>query len=358
MHRGSCLHAAKGRPRPRRGRRVRAGRRGDRRGRGVRRRERHYRRERAGHTRERRRSKRGHRRHPRALRLARLPGHDQPGRDVPRPDDCDGRRSQASENPQRDRARHPARGPHDHLPSRDGDASPVLDVQRRGGQAGHARDHHRPRRAPRVPDSDDHRWPAFGHRHRRHGPDDPGEHHRHVRPRGRGRGRRRRAPPRQDRDDHAGQPPGDGVSASTGVHDGAARRHRAAQLPGRRDARGPEHRRPGQGAVRHSRARRSRPEGRVRAVHGAHANERREPRRPRDPQGRGGRHRGLRQGEGGRVSCGRPQRRRLHLEARRHAARRRRGFARPRRGAAQGHRQGWHQGAFRRAAPHGDQDGR
>ena len=41
---------------------------------------------------------------------------------------------------------------------------------------------HRPRGAPRMPDSD-HDWrPAIGNRHRGHGPHDSGKRNRHVRP--------------------------------------------------------------------------------------------------------------------------------------------------------------------------------
>ena len=67
---------------------------------------------------------------------------------------------------------------------------------------------HRADRAAGVPDPDDHRRPAVGHRRRRHEPHDAGQCHRHVRPRGRGRRRRGRAAARQDRHDHARQPPG------------------------------------------------------------------------------------------------------------------------------------------------------
>ena len=70
-----------------------------------------------------------HRRHPGALRLARRARHRQPGRDLPRPDDRDGRRREAAEDAERDRPEHPARRPHDHLPAGDGDAAAVLALQ-------------------------------------------------------------------------------------------------------------------------------------------------------------------------------------------------------------------------------------
>ena len=86
---------------------------------------------------------------------------------------------------------------------------------------------HRADRASRVPDPDDDRRPAFGHRHRRHGPVDPLQRRRHLGPRGRGRGRCRHAAPRQDGHHHLRQPHG------VGVHP-RARRHASASSPRRR----------------------------------------------------------------------------------------------------------------------------
>ena len=68
------------------------------------------------------------------------------------------------------------------------------------------------RRAARDAHPDDHRRPALGHRHRRHGPADEVQRARHVRPRRRGGGRRRHAAARQDRHDHLRQPHGDARS--------------------------------------------------------------------------------------------------------------------------------------------------
>jgi K+-transporting ATPase ATPase B chain len=77
---------------------------------------------------------------------------------------------------------------------------------------------------------------------------------RHVRPR-RGGGRRRRyAAARQDRHDHARQPPGDRVPAGARRQRAGARRCGAARLARRRDAGRPLHRRAGQGEIRHPRA--------------------------------------------------------------------------------------------------------
>ena len=100
-------------------------------------------------------------------------------------------------------------------------AAAVFDLQRAGGGHGH----------PitltvlvallvcLIPDHD--RRPAVGHRHCRHGPHDPGQRDRHVRPRGRSGRRRGRAAARQDRHDHARQSPGGGVPSGAGVIESA-----------------------------------------------------------------------------------------------------------------------------------------
>ena len=106
-----------------------------------------------------------------------------------------------------------------------------------------------------VPDPDDDRRPAVGHRHRRHGPAGAAQRARHVGPGRRGGRRLLDAAARQDRHDHARQPPGRRVPAARRGRRGAARRRRPARQPGRRDARGPVDRRAGQGALRHPRAR-------------------------------------------------------------------------------------------------------
>ena len=137
-----------------------------------------------------------------------------------------------------------------------------------------------------------------------------------------------------------------------------ARRRRAARLAGRRDARRPQHRRAGQAEVRPARARRRTSSGatfvpfsaqtRMSGVDldGPRRSARARPTRSRD-------------------SC-RGAGRQLPAEVRRtvdDVARRGStplvvadGAARARRDRAQGHRQGRHQGALRRAAPHGHQD--
>ena len=123
------------------------------------------------------------------------------------------------------------------------------------GRPGHAGDGHRAGRAAGLPDPDHDRRPALGHRHRRHGPHDPGQRDRHVRPRGRGGRRRRRAAARQDRHHHARQPAGDRVPPGRRRRRARAGRRRAARLAGRRDARGAQHRGARQGEVRAPRAR-------------------------------------------------------------------------------------------------------
>ena len=144
-----------------------------------------------------------------------------------------------------------------------------------------------------------------------------------------------------------------------GVDDGGTGRRGPARLAGRRDARRPQHRGAGQGAVRPARARHRTSSARqLHAVHRPDAHERRGPRRARDPQGRRRRHRGAtsaaraarsRRGRGPRVDGiakegGTP----LVVAD---------GAQGPGRHPPQGHRQGRHQGALRRAAAHGHQDG-
>ena len=66
----------------------------------------------------------------------------------------------------------------------------------------------------------------------------------------RGSSRRRgRAAARQDRHDHAGQPPGDRLYACARRHAGGAGRCRAAVVAGRRDARRAQHRRAGENSI-------------------------------------------------------------------------------------------------------------
>ena len=145
-----------------------------------------------------------------------------------------------------------------------------------------------------------------------------------------------------------------------GVEQRGARRGRAARVARRRDARGALDRRAREGAVRPARARARRARGDVHPVLGDDAHERRRPRRARS----------IRKGaadavkrfvaeQGGSVP-GRARRRASSTIARagRHAARRRTGQLRARRHPPEGHRQGRHERALRRAAadghPHGD----
>ena len=196
-----------------------------------------------------------------------------------------------------------------------------------GGRAGHARHDHGARRAARLPDPDDDRRPALGHRHRRHGPHDPGERHRDV-------AAARSRPP------------------ATSTCSCSTRRARSRSATARRPRSSPRRASTERGPRRRRAARSladETPEGRsivvlakekygirerdvhalerdVRAVHRADAHERRRPRRPRDPQGRGRRDRGVRRRP-------RAARSRADVRARvdddrqagRHAARRRRG---------------------------------
>ena len=136
-------------------------------------------------------------------------------------------------------------------------------------------------------DPDDHRRAAVGDRHRRHGPAGALQRARHVGPRGRGGGRRRHAAARQDRHDHARQPPGDRVHP-------APRRRTSANWPTRRsfprfrrDAGGPLDRRAREGEIRAPRPRDGAAQRAVHPVLGADADERRRCRGPHHPQGRG-----------------------------------------------------------------------
>ena len=107
-----------------------------------------------------------------------------------------------------------------------------------------------PRRAARVPDPDDDRRAALGHRHRRHGPARAAQRARHERPRRRGRGGLRHPAARQDGHDHVREPRGRRLHPRQRRHRAGVRRRRPALEPRRRDARGTFDRRVRQGAVR------------------------------------------------------------------------------------------------------------
>ena len=91
---------------------------------------------------------------------------------------------------------------HDHLPARRRHDPAVRAVRRR------RRDDDGARRAARLPDPDDDRRTALGHRHRRHGPHGAAQRARDVRQGRRDGGRHRHAAAGQDRHDHVRQPPG------------------------------------------------------------------------------------------------------------------------------------------------------
>ena len=150
--------------------------------------------------------------------------------------------------PERDRAQHPAVRPDDRLPRRRRDAAALRALR---GLADLDDDAHR---AARRADPDDDRRAAQRDRHRRHGPARAPQRPGAVRPRGRGVRRRRRAAARQDRHDHARQPPGGAVPPDARRLGVRPRRGRADVLARRRDARGPVDRGAGQ-AVRPARAR-------------------------------------------------------------------------------------------------------
>ena len=286
------------RPRRGRGRPGHPRRRRDRRGRRLGGRVGHHRRVGPGDPRGRRRPLRRHRRHARAVRPHRRAHHRRRRQVVPRPHDRPGRRGHPPAHAQRDRPVAGAVGVHADLPDRHRGAvadglqrravHEGLPRRRRAGQEpGH-------RRADAggpagLPDPDDHRRPAGGHRHRRHGPGPAGQHHRQERQGGRGGRRRGHAAAGQDRHHHDRQPPGDAVRAARRLR-GRARSAELAALASVADQtpegksivelyRKPAGRRPalaGDAAGR----------GALRRVHRPDAHERHRPaRRPAHPQG-------------------------------------------------------------------------
>ena len=255
------------------------GRRGDRRRR-LGQRGGHHRRVGAGDPRERRRPLGGHRRHAGDLGLDHRAHHRGSGRDLPRPHDRAGRGRRAAEDAERDRAQHPARRHDPDLRVRDGDHPELRPLcGRHGPDRGRGG-------AVRDADPDDHRRAALRHRHRRDGPSDPLQRARDVGPLGRGGRRRRHAAARQDRHDHARQPPGDGVPAAGRRDRAGARRRGSARLASGRNARGSLDRRARQAEIRAARARDGAAPRPLRSFHRADAHERRRHRRQLDPQGR------------------------------------------------------------------------
>ena len=168
-------------------------------------------------------------------------------------------------------------------------------------------------RAAGLPDPDDHRRAAVGHRDRRDGPTRAAERAGHVRPGGGGSRGREHTAARQDRHHHPGQPAGRRVPRRAGCDRRRSGRRRSAVQPRRRDPRGPLHRGPGQDRPRAAgTCARGAPDGALRGVHRADPDERSRPRwRTADPQGR--RRRGH--------EVGARQRRAPHRRGRRHRRR-------------------------------------
>ncbi len=199
--------SARRRPRRLRGRRRDPGRRRDRRGHRIGRRVRRDRRVGARDPRVGWRPLRRHRRHARPQRPHRDPRHGESRRDVPRPHDRARRGRGAPAHAQRDRALDPARRHEPDLPRRLRSARADGAPRRRRHHAGRARG------ALRLAHPDDDRGAALGDRHRRHEPARAPQRARDVGPRRRGRRRRLGAAARQDRHDHARQPPGGALPA-------------------------------------------------------------------------------------------------------------------------------------------------
>ena len=139
--------------------------------------------------------------------------------------------------------------PDHHLRVRHGDYPELRRLCRRRDLGRH------PGGAVRHADPDHDRRALVGHRHRRHGPAGAVQRAGDVRPRRRGGRRRRYAAARQDRHHHARQPPGHRIQAGARRDRAGIGGRRATRLARRRNARGPLHRRAGQGKVRHPRTR-------------------------------------------------------------------------------------------------------
>ena len=211
-----------------------------------------------------------------------------------------------------------------------------------------------------MPHPHDHRRAAVGDRDRGHGPHDPAQRDRDERPRRGSGGRREHAAARQDRHDHARQPPGRGVRAHARRDGRAPGRPVAARLVAGRDAGRAQHRGAGEGEVRPARARPLRADG-ARALLGGHADERHQCWEAAAAQGRK-RGRGA---LGARAGRDRPARAhaggRAHRAAGWHTARRGRGRRRvhPRAGRdlSEGRGQGRHARAVQPAPHHGHPHG-
>ncbi len=260
-----------------RGRRGHPGRRRGHRGHRQRRRVGDHRRVGAGHPRVGRRPLRGHRRHARALATgSSCASPQEPGRELPRPDDRAGRGRRAPEDAQRDRARHPAGRAHASsscIAVRH--AAAVRRLLRRARRTSSC--------SSRCSSASSRRRSAAllsAHRHRRHGPARAAQRARHL------AAAPSRPPATVDtllldktgtitlgNRQAVGVPPGCPASTSSELAD-------AAQLvqPRRRDAGGPLDRGARQGALRPARARAA-PARTLRPVHRADAHERRRHRR-------------------------------------------------------------------------------
>ena len=299
------------------GRRVHPGRRRNHRRRRVGGRIGDHRRIRAGDPRSRRRPLGGHRRHARAVGLrSRCEITSNPGETFLDRMIALVEGAERQKTPNEIALNILLAGLDDRLPAGGGHAAAVRHLFRRaavGVRAGVAAG---------LPDSDDDRRAAVGHRHRRHGPADAAQRAGDVGPRGRGGGRREHAAARQDRHDHAGQSPGDASSSrcraspKRELADAAQLSSLADETPEGRSIVVLAKEKYGLRGRELARARR-----RLHAVHRADAHVGRRPRRPRDPQGRGRRDREIRRrATAARCSPELHAHRRAHRPRRRHAA--------------------------------------
>ena len=286
------------------------------------------------------------------------PHQREPRRGLPRPDDRHGRGRQAAEDAERDRAQHPAGGLHDHLPARHRHPAALL-----ASTASSAAGQGTPVTVTvlvallvcLIPTTIGGLLSAIGiaGMDRMHQANVIAMSGRAVE----AAGRRGRAAARQDGHDHARQPAGHRVPP------GVRRRPSGTWPTPPSSPRWPT--RPPRGGAswcspRRSTAIRERdvqdPGRHVRGLHRPDADERREPERAPGPQGRRRRDRGVRPGARRRLPAAVRDDGGQRRQAGRDAARRGRRRARARGDPAQGHRQGRHPGALRRAPPDGDQD--
>ena len=183
---------------------------------GFDRRKRNHGRKRTGDPRSGRRQKFGDGRYEGAVGPYPRQSHRTARRELPRQNDRTGRRRFAPENPERNRTDDPAGRIHAGIRNR------LRHAQTVRGLRGSEPDDRRTDLAVRLPDPDNDRGTALGHRHRRYGPCAAGQRNYQIGPRRRNRRRRRHAAAGQNRYDHHRQPQGHPVPSDSRHGPGAA----------------------------------------------------------------------------------------------------------------------------------------